>query len=407
MSPAMRPTTTPALSRINSIECLRGISALLVVCYHYREFLNDITPKLGHMLFENGRIGVDIFFVLSGFAIYLSTQAPSEHGVLRFLLRRFFRIVPLAWLLMAVVWLITPGLSAMATLKSVFFIPLSPASAPFFGYNILPVAWTLTYELCFYGIFALALWVAPRQRGLVVVALVLSMVGLLQWHSGQGMTIDPYREGIFETLHLGPIWVGIFANPLFFEFLFGVLLAWIYIRHAPTLTKIPVPVRTAVYLFLLAFFVSHFFSGHATGHGLGRKGLAAIALFTLYLAMHIDPLLAWFNQRFAPGPGGIFEFFGKISFSLYLVHGVLPLNIGQIPVLNHLYEQSGGWGKFILLLSFSVWAAYVLHVLVEQPCQKMGKYLTRNRPPIPKADTQSVDLAYASGTGTHRQTMAR
>ena len=67
--------TTPLSSRINSIECLRGISALLVVCYHYREFLNDITPKLGHMLFENGRIGVDIFFVLSGFAIYLSTQA--------------------------------------------------------------------------------------------------------------------------------------------------------------------------------------------------------------------------------------------------------------------------------------------------------------------------------------------
>ena len=247
--------TTPLSSRINSIECLRGISALLVVCYHYREFLNDITPKLGHMLFENGRIGVDIFFVLSGFAIYLSTQAPSEQGVLRFLLRRFFRIVPLAWLLMAVVWLITPSISAWATLKSVLFIPLSPESAPFFGYNILPVAWTLTYELCFYALFALALGAAPRQRGLVVTALVLGMVGLLQWHSGQSLSMDAYQDGIFKTLHLGPLWVGIFANPLFFEFLCGVLLAWLYIHQMPVLAKIPVPVRTALYLFLLAFFI--------------------------------------------------------------------------------------------------------------------------------------------------------
>lgn len=373
----MPTVTAPLSSRINSIECLRGISALLVVCYHYREFLNDITPKLGHMLFENGRIGVDIFFVLSGFAIYLSTQAPSEQGVLRFLLRRFFRIVPLAWLLMAVVWLITPGISAWATLKSVLFIPLSPESAPFFGYNILPVAWTLTYELCFYALFALALGAAPRQRGLVVTALVLGMVGLLQWHSGQSLSMDAYQDGIFKTLHLGPLWVGIFASPLFFEFLCGVLLAWLYMHHVPVLAKIPVPVRTALYLFLLAFFISHFFSGHAMGHGLNRKGLAAIALFVLYLAMHVDPLLAWFNQRFAPGPGGIFQFFGQISFSLYLVHGVLPLNIGQTPLLNHLYEQSSGWGKFVLLLSFSVLAAYVLYVLIEKPCQKLGKYLAR------------------------------
>lgn len=369
--------TAPISSRINSIECLRGISALLVVCYHYREFLNDITPKLGHMLFENGRIGVDIFFVLSGFAIYLSTQAPSEQVVRRFLLRRFFRIVPLAWLLMAVVWLITPGISALTTLKSVLFIPLSPESAPFFGYNILPVAWTLTYELCFYVLFALALGVAPRQRGLVVTALVLGMVGVLQWHSGQSLSMDAYQDGIFKTLYFGPLWVGIFANPLFFEFLCGVLLAWLYMHHASVLEKIPVPVRMALYLFLLAFFISHFFSGHVMGHGLNRKGLAAIALFLLYLAIHVDPLLAWFNQRFAPGPGGVFQFFGQISFSLYLVHGVLPLNIGQTPLLNHLYEQTGGLGKFVLLFSFSVLAAYVLYVLVEQPCQKLGKYLAR------------------------------
>ena len=74
------------------IDGLRAIAVLAVVLFH-------AFPSL----LPGGFIGVDIFFVLSGFAIYLSTQAPSEHGVLRFLLPRFFRIVPLAWLLMAVV----------------------------------------------------------------------------------------------------------------------------------------------------------------------------------------------------------------------------------------------------------------------------------------------------------------
>ncbi|MGT2491296.1 acyltransferase family protein [Cupriavidus basilensis] len=47
---------------IESLDCLRGISALLVMCYHYRELLNDIIPNIGNTIFENGRIGVDVFY---------------------------------------------------------------------------------------------------------------------------------------------------------------------------------------------------------------------------------------------------------------------------------------------------------------------------------------------------------
>lgn len=46
---------------IESLDCPRGISALLVMFYHYRELLNDIIPNIGNTIFENGRIGVDVF----------------------------------------------------------------------------------------------------------------------------------------------------------------------------------------------------------------------------------------------------------------------------------------------------------------------------------------------------------
>ena len=55
---------------INSIQALRGIAALLVVGFHYREALNLTFPTLGDTLFINGAIGVDLFFLISGFITF-------------------------------------------------------------------------------------------------------------------------------------------------------------------------------------------------------------------------------------------------------------------------------------------------------------------------------------------------
>lgn len=362
-----------ASRRLDSIECLRGVSALLVVFYHYRVFLNDITPTLGHMLFENGRIGVDIFFVLSGFAIYLSTRFPSERRLFPFLVRRFFRIVPLAWLLIGLIYLLSPHATVTALVKSLLFVPLTHTEPPFFGYNLLTPAWTLMYELCFYVMFALALVLAPRHRGLVVTALVLCLILGLQWIGSDRLTLDAYDKAMFEPLTIGPVWVGVLASPLFFEFLCGVLLGYLHLHHADSLLRLPTALRIGLYAFLLAFFVAHFFSGFIMGHGLDRKGLAALSLFIFYLAMNIDPLLAWFQQYFAPGPGGLFRFLGKISFSLYVVHEVVHQAVHHIPIVYPLYDQTGGLGKFVTLLSFSVVLSYLLHIIVEVPCQKLGK----------------------------------
>ncbi len=373
----------PAMQRVDTIECLRGVSALLVVLYHFREFFNDLAPGLGHKLFENGRIGVDIFFVISGFAIYLSTHKYQERKVIPFLARRFFRIVPLAWLLMGVIYWLSPGIPAQTLIKSMLFIPLTHTDPPFFGYNILTPAWTLTYELCFYGMFAVAIALMPKRRGLCVSLLMVSMIVLLQLQAGGSFSLSAYDQASFEAISFGPLWLGLMANPLFLEFLCGVLIAYVYLHHPGLLLKLPAQVRISLYLFLIAFFFSHFFSGLVMGHGLDRKGAAAVALFLFYLSAHSDPLLAWCRDTLIPGPGGLLRFLGKISFSLYVVHEVIHQFIYRIPLAYPLFDQTGGLGKFVTLLSFSIFFAYVLYNLVEVPCQNLGRRVALKFLPSP------------------------
>src|SRR5699024_8487569 len=79
-----------------SIHYLRGLAALIVVCFHYRYYLNDSFSgiNLGDVLFSNGAFGVDLFFIISGFIICYSTRRTENFPALTFGMKRFFRIYP-------------------------------------------------------------------------------------------------------------------------------------------------------------------------------------------------------------------------------------------------------------------------------------------------------------------------
>lgn len=80
-----------------SVHYLRGLAAVIVVCFHYRYYINDSFSNinLGDFLFSNGAYGVDLFFIISGFIICYSTRRPEKLPALSFGLKRFFRIYPL------------------------------------------------------------------------------------------------------------------------------------------------------------------------------------------------------------------------------------------------------------------------------------------------------------------------
>lgn len=92
------------MKRVESLDLLRALAALSVFFYHIHEVGND--PFNG--LFNYGGIGVDLFFVLSGFFIGLSIIKPKSWDVKNFLKKRMMRIVPAYYASLVVILALMP-----------------------------------------------------------------------------------------------------------------------------------------------------------------------------------------------------------------------------------------------------------------------------------------------------------
>ncbi len=158
----------------------------MVTYYHTLDQIPSYEPYFRKYLlgWESLASGVDIFFVISGF-IMLVTSRNSTPG--EFMLRRIIRVVPLYWILttlLAVVVLWHPEFfrttifTASYYLESLFFIPFAN---PGHGWEVAPLlvpGWSLNLEMLFYCIFALALFAAKGRRllltGIVLFGLVIA-----------------------------------------------------------------------------------------------------------------------------------------------------------------------------------------------------------------------------------------
>ncbi len=143
---------------IGGLQMLRGVAATLVVLFH----LQAASVADGHdpgLLgwFQGGEIGVDVFFVLSGFVIFHATQGRADRGADWFLRQRFWRIVPPYWAVLALTLLALAGhailLGNWAEWPPFDRIAVSVLLLPLPG-HVMAIAWTLTVEAIFYLIFA-------------------------------------------------------------------------------------------------------------------------------------------------------------------------------------------------------------------------------------------------------------
>jgi len=151
--------------RYEGIQALRFVAALLVVVTHATFYVSErLVP--GYPVWSSGAAGVDVFFVISGFVMAVSSQAliGRPDGARVFMLRRLSRIVPLYWVattlkLAAVLAVpaavLNAGLDPGHIVRSYLFLP---------SYNehgilhpVLGVGWTLNFEMFFYVVFALAM----------------------------------------------------------------------------------------------------------------------------------------------------------------------------------------------------------------------------------------------------------
>lgn len=156
------------MKQIYSIQAARGIAAWMVVAFHMR-FIEGkyISAAILPDIFSYGMLGVDVFFVISGFVMVHAT-AGMRRGIFpsfQFLWRRVVRVYPPYWFYSALllpVLAVAPSMINAAQGGEVSllhsFLLLPDDKLP-----LLPVGWSLIFEMWFYLVFAILLLAPPRM----------------------------------------------------------------------------------------------------------------------------------------------------------------------------------------------------------------------------------------------------
>jgi peptidoglycan/LPS O-acetylase OafA/YrhL len=311
--------------RIPGLDILRGLAALAVLAFHYTTRFGIVFghPTAPWCSVPWGQHGVEVFFVISGFAIELSLESRRTAG--DFLVSRALRLYPTFWAAVVVTFIVV----------SVFGLPervVSPRDA-LLNLSMIPeslgaravdaVYWTLERELRFYGLILLLLVLGLRKYTVhaLLVTVAVQTVGAV-WHSVPHWVSDV----------LNAHWAHLFAC--------GALLA--RLRHAR---------RWTTFGLLAACLASSRLIGVVPfTYGIGAVALVWIATRPVASAW-MRPLI----------------FLGKISYPLYLSHQY----VGYV-VMRALYERGAPPSVVIASAVAAAFAiATALHFLVERPCVEL------------------------------------
>lgn len=322
---------------IITIQYLRGIAALLVVLRHIS--FKDNQYGSGLFNFTIGDIGVDIFFVISGFIMYymMSEKKNGFRMIIVFLKHRIIRVIPLYWALTSfgfLVYLLIPNsfsrTESPSILGSYFLLPNTEI--------LLDPAWTLSYEFYFYFIFSIGL-LFIRSRILIIVSVlfILSLIGFI-------MEIDKdNRILLFLT------------NSLLLEFLYGILISYIFLKIKLEKQKRLIFSGIAFCLFILLVIMYDMgYKSELRGLDLGLPSMFLVFSFVL-----LENEIKKYKLIFL-------EMLGNASYSLYLVHAFV------LAVMGVIYRKLGIESLLIesiyliFMLIVSLLIGYLTYIFIEQ-----------------------------------------
>lgn len=341
---------------------LRGLAAMLVVYNHAIVLLAlapqyELAPSLLASSVELGRlgaIGVDLFFVISGFVMALSAprfSGPAGAGT--FLAQRFVRIAPLFYLacLLMLAEALRAGLpiERASIFNSITFIPLFDDETYSFPLHYL--GWTLAFEFVFY--LAVAALIAVG-RGRYAMLAVVTAVPLI------GFALQP-------ALAIGKV----LTNPILWEFSLGVIACLLYTKG--WLLRLRLPLTAAAGLSLVAL-------GCAVW--LWPEQLVSVGVDTVDGDRSIGRVLLWGVPAFlcfaatagravSDGRlGRLLKLLGDASYSIYLSHLFVVMIIREI--MNRVAVHPDV--VVLVTLAASAVAGILIFRLVEAPLLKAGRH---------------------------------
>ncbi|WP_409470071.1 acyltransferase family protein [Streptomyces sp. HC307] len=172
-----RPRTRSSGGRLRALDGLRLLAALMVALYHYGGRGGEVTHAWGsspkvqfptlHSWFAYGCLGVQIFFVISGFVICMSGWGRPLRS---FFASRVARLMPSYWVAVVLVTAVfaLPGVAYEAVTPSDALVNLTLLQQPLGADRVLGVCWTLWVEIRFYALFAVCIVLPGANRRRVV-----------------------------------------------------------------------------------------------------------------------------------------------------------------------------------------------------------------------------------------------
>jgi peptidoglycan/LPS O-acetylase OafA/YrhL len=351
--------------RWRELDAIRGIAACIVVFWHFYQSLSPATfpvwiqwsmERTPVYLLISGTESVMLFFLLSGFVLSLPfLRDPNHLSYPSFLVKRIARIyLPyLAALFLAVLgnafyhglplnpwfietWFHPPNLTTV--LQHVLFL----GNYNYYAFNT--AFWSLVYEMRISLVFPFLCLFMIRVGWFraIMVALGFGLSSaILRFAGVNGQTTETFKYASF--------------------FVVGILLAQYALPIRQLLARTPKAVRfTGIVVSLLLYGQAHLFPGAI------KETFLLVGASGIIVAGLTEPMLS----RALNWP--IFQFLGRISYSIYLLHGTILFLLVYI-FFGHLPL---GW-LFIPLLTCVLVASTIFYYLVEKPSMQLGRRLAK------------------------------
>lgn len=338
------------MNKIYSLQVFRGLAAVMVLLAHSNIMLNK---SLFSGSFIPGYIGVDFFFVLSGFIIMLTCKKSIGSGEISgYIRKRVLRVFPPYIIYTLMAFIVSYAYEQFTGTRLIYWIyinaqnffqsiSLYPFSADKTRLPILPVAWTLTHEMLFYILFA-SLFFIKNKSGILLIAaawIALIVAAPVMKVSGSNYLLDT------------------FLSSRNLEFIMGCVMAYFASNYVDW--KISVSALICG-LGMLVIAWSNTLSGYSI------TTLSDWAVYGIPFALIIFG--ATRLERFIHNKEGkVFRFLvylGDASYSIYLVHFIVIMVCKR--TINDLGMEYG-YVEFWLTSAIALVVSLAMYELIEEP----------------------------------------
>jgi peptidoglycan/LPS O-acetylase OafA/YrhL len=315
--------------RLPELDLLRFCAATAVVLYHWT-YLPDVGGVPSRAAFgplqdltRYGYLGVDLFFMISGFVIFWSALSRNAAS---FLASRISRLYPTFWVclsLTALILLVSGRAPPTLDVKS-FLLHLTMAPGPFGLAFIDEVYWTLFFELKFYLLVAMALAFLPRRSMEPALYVWLGMSAVVFVLLQAGSPSIPLK--VLKSVTLLP-----YAQ----LFIAGAILFFIWNEGANSTRLFALGLCLAIEIMNALDQQANFAKDLSGGTTLATIALVSV-LFGLFLSIAMK---AWRLPA-----SGVWQQLGALTYPLYLLHHAIGKTVWKgIP------EAYGHWWRLLIM----------------------------------------------------------